>query len=130
MTKRRLTEEERNKVKEVIKNNWSLFSETFDGHQLVSRKYVAENFEFPSEFLDKVTTTEVAGSGKFALYDNDGNPVDKIDNTIYGRNILNFVANLFVHGNNDSFKKARTSLGRGSEARHLKSAIYQTLIEA
>ena len=66
----------------------------------------------------------------FALYDNDGNPVDKIDNTIYGLNILNFVANLFVQGNNDSFKKARASLGRGSEARHLKSAIYQTLIEA
>ena len=93
-----------------------------DGHTI----YKEEAFSMlPKEFLDKyVQEYESEGHGKTAIYDNDGNRLDKV----YGVHGLKLLYGMAYDIGADT-KEAESKSGRGFQADCLTRAINKRLLE-
>ncbi len=108
---------------QIIETTKKVFKElSCDGHTIMDPQFFKE-LGYPDEFVDKITHVHVSGEQKYAIYDNDGEPVKQLGGVHY----LDFWENL--SGVCDpSFSSYKN--GRGFRAREYYNRVEHAIGEA
>jgi hypothetical protein len=114
---------ERIELLKIIKDNWEDFQEDFNGYYVIKPDYLKEKYGFTDEFLKPYIRNVQGGEGKHTLFDDSGNIVKEIEQSVWSLHLLNGLGNLLGNPDWYHFKRANGFCGRGREARNWKRVI-------